>query len=186
MARKRKRKAKSTMKLLGEVIAAAPKAKPKPNKPTSPTQKSKPSGSTAVMIFCIILFFMLFSKCGGSKNKAPKEIDRTIIATETATEPPTEAPTEPPTEPQTEAPTDPPTEAQPVPVPAPQPQVIHFIVNTDSGCIHARAGCSAAEAIAADHRAEIDIPENEIPNYAGTYWACGKCSSHYSAQLPKP
>ena len=67
----------------------------------------------------------------------------------------------------------------------PQPVILHFIVNTDSGCIHIDPHCTAAEAIGPDHRQEIDIAENDLPTYAGKFWACGKCSRKYSSDLPK-
>ena len=67
----------------------------------------------------------------------------------------------------------------------PQPEILHFIVNTDSCCIHIDPHCTAAESIEPEHRQEIDIPENDLSSYAGKYWACGKCSRKYSSDLPK-
>lgn len=67
----------------------------------------------------------------------------------------------------------------------PQPVILHFIVNSDSCCIHIDPHCTAAESIDQEHRQEIDIPENDLSSYAGKYWACGKCSRKYSSSLPK-
>ena len=67
----------------------------------------------------------------------------------------------------------------------PQPEILHFIVNTNSCCIHIDPHCTAAESIEPEHRQEIDIPENDLSSYAGKYWACGKCSRKYSSSLPK-
>ncbi len=66
------------------------------------------------------------------------------------------------------------------------PQTIHFILNLESGCLHASSTCSAAEAILPENRSEIDISEDSLGDYAGQYWACGKCAKRYSSQLPKP
>ena len=101
------------------------------------------------------------------------------IITEPVTEPPTESPTIPPTE----APTVPVTQA-PVTQP-PEPKVLHFILNTDTNCIHINAGCSAAEQILPENYSTVDIREDELGNYAYVYWACGKCSKRYSNELPK-
>lgn len=66
-----------------------------------------------------------------------------------------------------------------------QIKIIHFIVNYESNCVHCSSSCSAAQQILAEHYGEIDIPENELGNYTGVYWACGKCSRRYSNELPK-
>ena len=62
---------------------------------------------------------------------------------------------------------------------------IHFILNTDTNCIHTKADCSAAQKILPENYSEIDISNSELANYANVYWACGKCSKEYSNILPK-
>ncbi|MCC8110240.1 MAG: zinc-ribbon domain-containing protein [Ruminococcus sp.] len=64
-------------------------------------------------------------------------------------------------------------------------KILHFILNTKTGCVHIRDSYSAAEQIDDANRQEIDIPESELSSYAGTYWACGKCSKAYQDELPK-
>ncbi|MCM1507010.1 MAG: Ltp family lipoprotein [Ruminococcus flavefaciens] len=76
----------------------------------------------------------------------------------------------------TSAPT--PVEVQPV-------ATLHFIVNLESNCIHIDSGCSAAQKILQENRAEIDISASDLGSYYQTYWACGKCSKAYSNILPK-
>lgn len=74
--------------------------------------------------------------------------------------------------------TQPPTEP-------PVPKSIHFVLNTDSNCVHINENCSAAKKILPENWSEIDIPESSLADYNGTYWACGKCSSRYKNELPK-
>ena len=112
-------------------------------------------------------------------TEAPTEAS-TIPPTDPPTEPPTDPPTDPPTEPPTIPPTDPPVIAE---QPAAQP--LHFVLNTDTNCVHLNPGCRAAEKILPENYAEIDIWEEELPNYAYVYWACGICTKSYSDQLPK-
>ena len=81
--------------------------------------------------------------------------------------------TQPPT---TQAVTQPPTTIE---------KTIHFILNTDSNCVHVNPNCSAAKKIEPENYSEIDIPENELSNYSGVYWACGKCSQIYKDELSK-
>nr|MDE6427067.1 PASTA domain-containing protein [Ruminococcus sp.] len=84
--------------------------------------------------------------------------------------------------------TAPPVEiAPPEPVQPAEPVVsnIHFILNTDTNCIHTKADCSAAQKILPENYSEIDISNSELANYANVYWACGKCSKEYSNILPK-
>lgn len=86
--------------------------------------------------------------------------------------------------------TTPPEPVQPVETAPPAPaepvvNIIHFVLNTESGCVHTDAGCSAAQKILPENYAEIDIPDNELSNYVNVYWACGKCSKSYSNSLPK-
>lgn len=110
----------------------------------------------------------------------------TVTTTETTTTT-AETTTIPPTEPPTEPPTAPPAPVQEE-VPAEQPvesQVIHFVLNLDSHCLHCNPNCSAAQKILPENYSTIDIPEDQLANYAGQYWACGKCSKAYSSQLPK-
>ncbi len=68
-----------------------------------------------------------------------------------------------------------------------QPEVksVHFILNTDTNCVHLKSTCNAAEQILPENYAEIDIPENEIIYYKNEYWACGICARKYTEQLPK-
>lgn len=109
--------------------------------------------------------------------------------TEPLTEPPTEPPTQPPTEPPTEPPTQPPTEppTQPPTQPPPPPVVenvsVHFILNTSTNCIHTK-NCTAAQKILPENYSEIDLYENDLPNYYGVYWACGICAKKYKNILP--
>lgn len=51
----------------------------------------------------------------------------------------------------------------------------HFVLNTDTNCVHSNSKCSAAEKILPENYAEIDISEDELASYKGVYWACGKC-----------
>lgn len=87
-----------------------------------------------------------------------------------------------------------PTTAQPVvttivytqpPTDPPAPKLIHFVLNTESNCVHVNENCSAAKKILPENWLEIDIPESELGNYYNVYWACGKCSSRYKNELPK-
>ncbi|MBD5143070.1 MAG: hypothetical protein HDT22_05585 [Ruminococcus sp.] len=100
---------------------------------------------------------------------APKE-----IITEPITESKTEPPTSPPTQPQTEP-----------PVQANEPKTLQFILNLETNCVHINANCSAAQQISPENYAVIELWDNELGNYAYTYWACGKCSKTYSSELPK-
>lgn len=83
--------------------------------------------------------------------------------------------------------TTPPEPVQPVETAPAEPvaDVVHFILNMESGCVHADAGCSAAQNIAPENYGEIDIASDQLADYNGTYWACGKCSKPYSDVLPK-
>ena len=130
-------------------------------------------------------------------TELPETTTETTTTTIPETDPPTEAPTIPPTDPPTEAPTipptDPPTEAPTIPPTdppvveiQPDPQPVHFILNTDTNCVHINPNsCNAAKKILPENYAEIDIWEEDIPNYAYVYWACGICTKSYSDQLPK-
>lgn len=114
-----------------------------------------------------------------------------IIQTETETEEVTELITEPITEEETQPVTELLTEiieTQPPVVetpPPPQPTTLHFILNLETNCIHINSGCTAAQAILPENRAEIDISESDLESYYQTYWACGRCSKIYSDILPK-
>ncbi|MDE5582484.1 MAG: hypothetical protein K2J08_02090 [Ruminococcus sp.] len=87
--------------------------------------------------------------------------------------------------------TEPPTEK----VPETQPPVIetvpvqialHFVLNLDTNCIHINPECSAALKILPENYSTIDITEDNLGNYNGTYWACGKCCpNNYRQLLPK-
>ncbi|MCM1507021.1 MAG: PASTA domain-containing protein [Ruminococcus flavefaciens] len=74
---------------------------------------------------------------------------------------------------------------QPTEPPAQNSNSIHFILNTESNCIHKNSSCSAAQKIAPENYDEIDIASDQLADYSGTYWACGKCSKQYSSILPK-
>lgn len=63
--------------------------------------------------------------------------------------------------------------------------ILHFVLNTESNCVHINKNCSAAKKILPENCLEIDIPESELGNYYNVYWACGKCSSRYKNDLPK-
>ncbi len=89
---------------------------------------------------------------------------------------------QPPAETETPVETAPPEPVQPA---EPVVNIIHFIINIESGCVHADAGCSAAQNISPENYSEIDIASDQLANYNGTYWACGKCSKQYSDVLPK-
>lgn len=65
-----------------------------------------------------------------------------------------------------------------------EPTMLHFILNTDSNCVHINPNCNRAKEILPENYAEIDILEDELGNYAGQYWACGVCSKRYKDQLP--
>lgn len=63
---------------------------------------------------------------------------------------------------------------------------VHFILNLDTSCIHIKPDCSAAQKILPENYSTIDIAENDLGNYNGTYWACGKCCPNsYRKLLPK-
>lgn len=79
-------------------------------------------------------------------------------------------------------------------IPETQPSVIeitpvqialHFILNLDTNCIHINPECSAALKILPENYSTVDITEDDLGNYNGTYWACGKCSNKYTNMLPK-
>lgn len=117
-------------------------------------------------------------------TELPETTTETTTTTIPETDPPTGAPTIPPTDPPTEAPTIPPTDP-PVIAEQPDPQPVHFILNTDTNCVHINPGCRAAEKILPENYAEIDIWDEDLTNYAYVYWACGICTKSYTDQLPK-
>ena len=109
-------------------------------------------------------------------------------STTEATTATTEATTAGITEAQTEAATEPALVQEPVAEETPaeaQPQTIHFVLNAATGCVHANSSCSAAQKILPENYSTLDIPEDQLANYEGVYWACGKCAKRYSSQLPK-
>ncbi|MDE5884760.1 MAG: hypothetical protein K2H29_06770 [Oscillospiraceae bacterium] len=110
----------------------------------------------------------------------PETESTTTTTTEKVTEPPTEAPTQPLTIPITEPPTV--LETQP---PVSEPKLLYFVLNLETNCIHINEECSAAKKILPENRSAISIWDDELANYYGVYWACGKCSSRYSSDLPK-
>lgn len=126
----------------------------------------------------------------GTKLKKGDTIFVEVCKKETPTtteQPTTEETTAPPpveTIPETVPPeTVPPTEY--IPPVEPVVNIIHFILNTETNCVHINRECSAAQKILPENYAEIDIPDNELSNYTNFYWACGKCSKQYSDFLPK-
>ncbi|MDE6834927.1 MAG: hypothetical protein K2J39_11890 [Ruminococcus sp.] len=85
--------------------------------------------------------------------------------------------------------TSPPTERIPEtqsPVVTPVQTALHFILNLETNCIHIDSGCSAALKILPENYSTVDIKEDDLSSYNGTYWACGKCCpSNYRQLLPK-
>ncbi len=67
---------------------------------------------------------------------------------------------------------------------AAEEETLHFILNTETGCVHISDTCAAAREIDDENRQEIDILESDLPDYAGIYWACGRCSKRYQDELP--
>lgn len=108
-----------------------------------------------------------------TKAVTTKDVTTTIETTVPVQITTTKNITQPPT---TQAVTQPPTTIE---------KTIHFIINTDSNCVHVNPNCSAAKKIEPENYSEIDIPENELSNYSGVYWACGKCTKGYKKELPK-
>lgn len=91
------------------------------------------------------------------------------------------------TEPITEPPTTKAPETQPPVIETtPVQTTVHFILNLDTSCIHIKPDCSAAQKITPENYSTVDIAENDLGNYNGTYWACGKCCPNsYRQLLPK-
>lgn len=116
-------------------------------------------------------------------TEEPTKPETEEITTEEETVATTE--TDPPTEPPTPAPTEPPATQPLTAPPAPEPNVLQFVLNLETSCVHIDANCSAAEKILPENYTVIEIWDNELANYAGIYWACGKCSKLYSDELPK-
>ncbi|MCM1315902.1 MAG: hypothetical protein NC205_00765 [Prevotella sp.] len=108
--------------------------------------------------------------------KTIKKVSKTT--TEKVAEPIKELITEPPTEkiPETQPPV---IETTPVQI------ALHFVLNLDTNCIHINPECSAALKILPENYSTVDITEDDLANYNGTYWACGKCSHGYTGILPK-
>ena len=91
-----------------------------------------------------------------------------------------------PTVPVTEPPTEKPTETQPPVIETvPVQTTLHFVLNTDSNCIHINPDCNAAQQILPENYSEIDISEADLDSYINVYWACGKCTRAYQNILPK-
>lgn len=165
MARKRKRS--SNVQKLQKIIL------------TTPTQKqNKKAENYSKILLClfIVIIVTLVSAFRCSRPNQTTLVERTTpaatenkIEIETVTSETETVATE--TEKQTE----------------PAPKILHFIVNAETGCVHISSHCSAAESISTENRKEIDIPDNELSNYSGVYWACGKCcSGGMRSTLPKP
>lgn len=150
---------------------------------TSPDISESMASSQTEKIFTEITTEKLTTKAATTTTTTTIETTTTTI--ETTTEPVTEAPTEAPTEPEPE----PEPETKPVHEPEPEPDseagTVHFIINTESQCIHTKETCRAAQKILAENYDTIDICEDEIANYAYQYWACGICAKEYSDLLPK-
>ncbi|MDE6671315.1 MAG: PASTA domain-containing protein [Ruminococcus sp.] len=62
---------------------------------------------------------------------------------------------------------------------------VHFILNTDTNCVHIKDTCRAAQQILPENYSTVDIAESDLSNYNGIYWACGICSKKYSDIIPK-
>jgi hypothetical protein len=153
--------------------------------------------TTAIFFVCGILSFTTIGYShDGTDTKEQGETTTTAITTvttvttteteidTTTTEATTKLTTEKITEaPQTEVQTDMmTTEAEEV---VAQSAGVSLILNTETNCVHVRSNCSAAESILPENYREITIPEDELSDYAGVYWACGKCAKKYSEELPK-
>lgn len=94
--------------------------------------------------------------------------------------------TEKVTEPITEPPTKKIPETQPPVIETTLVQItLHFVLNLETNCIHIDPDCSAAKKIIPENYSTVDIPSDELGNYSGVYWACGKCSRNYKDTLPK-
>lgn len=66
----------------------------------------------------------------------------------------------------------------------------HFILNTETNCVHSDPTCRAAKKIKKGNREEIDIGTDELAAYSKDgYWACGMkgCNDSETIKaLPKP
>lgn len=66
----------------------------------------------------------------------------------------------------------------------------HFILNTDTSCLHSDKKCRAAQKIDKENYSEIDIGSEEFISYSKDgYWACGVsgCNTKDTkTALPKP
>ena len=146
--------------------------------------------TAGIFLICGLLAFTTAGSHSNNDNQIDTAITTTTASTSTteATTATTEATTAAITEAQTEAATEPALVQEPVaeetPVEA-QPQTIHFVLNAATGCVHANSSCSAAQKILPENYSTLDIPEDQLANYEGVYWACGKCAKRYSSQLPK-
>ena len=111
------------------------------------------------------------------KEKTTKATTKKYIPIKTVTKA-SKLVTEPPTEkiPETQPPV---VETMPVQT------TVHFILNLETNCIHINPECSAALKILPENYSTVDITEDDLGNYNGTYWACGKCSHGYTGILPK-
>ena len=85
------------------------------------------------------------------------------------------------TKPVTEVSTEKPVETQPPVVQT----ALHFVLNLETSCIHIDPDCSAALKILPENYSTVDIAKDDLGNYNGIYWACGKCSREYTGVLPK-
>ncbi len=135
------------------------------------------------------LYIFMFTNMIDTQNEIIDSINfESISATtkkEQTTKPTTQEVTKAP-EPVTEPPTEKPTETQPPVIETtPVNVTLHFVLNTDSNCVHINPDCSAAQQILPENYSEVDIAESDLGNYANVYWACGKCSRGYQGILPK-
>ena len=170
MARRRKAKKETVAQKVTRIATSPP-----------PRKQTKGEIIATLVIFSIlcVIVISVIAKINSAitdfKNRPVRKTE--VVTTQEITVPERTVPktTAPP---QTEP-------ATPAPETVPEVQTLHFIVNTDSCCIHIDPHCTAAESIDPDHRQEIDIEETDLPTYAGKYWACGKCSRKYSSDLPK-
>ena len=66
----------------------------------------------------------------------------------------------------------------------------HFVLNTETCCLHTNPKCRAAKKIDKENYAEIDIGDDELDDYSKNgYWACGVSGCNGEAirdTLPKP
>lgn len=61
----------------------------------------------------------------------------------------------------------------------------HYILNTETLCLHTKNTCTAAQKIDKENYDEVDIGSEEFDEYSENgYWGCGICNKNKA--LPKP